>query len=103
MSTDFGQHPPERCDVHVASLRGPRMQRHATRMRGGNGVVGGPAGRPSALTRGRSLLDDVACAQQQRFRDREPERFGGLEIDGESEVSGFLYREIGSLGSPRIL
>src|SRR5262249_42645581 len=36
------------------------------------------------------LLDDFVYPRQQRWRDRQPERFGGLEVDDQLERGGLL-------------
>src|SRR5207245_7615768 len=40
------------------------------------------------------LLDHVVCAQQQRLRDRESERYRGLEVDHELELGGLFDWQI---------
>jgi len=40
-------------------------------------------------------LDHLVRGRQQRFRDGEAERLGGLEVDDEFEFRGLLDREIG--------
>jgi hypothetical protein len=52
----------------------------------------------SAYTGGRSL-DDLIRPGQQRRRDRETERLGGLEVDDELELGGLLNRQIRRLGA----
>src|SRR5713226_87502 len=47
----------------------------------------------------RSLLDDLVGPQQQRWRDRQAERLGGLEVDHQLELRGLLDREVGGLGA----
>src|SRR5215469_5795615 len=48
----------------------------------------------------RQLLsfDDLVGAQQNRLRDRQAERLGGLEIDHQLEFGRLLDRKIGGLG-----
>jgi hypothetical protein len=43
------------------------------------------------------LFDDLICPQQQRRRDRQAERFGGLEVDDELELRRLLDGHIGGL------
>ncbi len=43
------------------------------------------------------LFDDLIRAQQQRLRDREAERLGGLEVDDELEFAWLLDGKIGWL------
>jgi hypothetical protein len=52
-------------------------------------TVGVPAGglRPS--------LNHLIRPLQERRRDRQTERLGGLEVDEELELGGLLYREVG--------
>ena len=45
------------------------------------------------------LLDDVVRPQEQRLRDRQAQRLGGLEIDDQLELGRLLDGEIGSLRS----
>ena len=45
------------------------------------------------------LLNHRVRAQQQRLRDREAERLGGLEIDEQLELRGLLDRKIRGLGA----
>src|SRR5262249_47726423 len=57
---------------------------------------------PATRARGRrahDLLDDLVGPQQQRRRDREAERLGGLEVDDELELGRLLHRKIGGLGT----
>jgi hypothetical protein len=42
-------------------------------------------------------LDYLVGCRQQRFRDGEAERLGGLEIDDQFEFRGLLDREIARL------
>src|SRR5437867_5093974 len=44
-----------------------------------------------------SSLDHLVCAQQQRLRDREPERLGGLEVDHELELGRLFHRKLAGL------
>jgi hypothetical protein len=44
-------------------------------------------------------FDDLIRPQQQRRRDGEPERFGGLEIDHELELVWLFDREVAGLGA----
>src|SRR5215467_5083387 len=41
------------------------------------------------------LLDHVVGADEDRLRDRQPERLGGLEIDHQLELGRLLDRQIG--------
>jgi hypothetical protein len=41
-----------------------------------------------------SLLDHLIRPAQQRWRDREPEGFGGLEVDDQLELGGLLNGEL---------
>ena len=45
------------------------------------------------------LLDHVVRPQQERLRDRQPERLGGLEIDDQLKLGGLLNRKIGGLSA----
>src|SRR5262249_33664090 len=53
----------------------------------------------SVRGRGHDLLDHLIRPQQQRRRDGEAERLGGLEIDDEIEFRGLLDREVSGLGA----
>ena len=44
-----------------------------------------------------SLLDHLVCGRQQRFRDGEAERLGGLEVDDEIEFGRLQHRQVGRL------
>ena len=46
-----------------------------------------------------ALFDHVICPQQQRLRDGEPERLGGLEVDDELEGGGLLNWQVAGLGT----
>src|SRR5438445_2462137 len=43
----------------------------------------------------RKLFDHLIRPQQQRLRDRQPERLGGLEVDDQLELGGLLDGKIG--------
>src|SRR6516164_9657148 len=42
-------------------------------------------------------FDHLVGAQQERFRDREAERFGGLQINDQFIIGGILHRQLGWL------
>src|SRR5262245_66283456 len=44
-------------------------------------------------------FDHLVGEQQKRFRNRETERLGRLEVDDKLEFRGLLDREVGRLGS----
>src|SRR5437764_11539271 len=44
-----------------------------------------------------ALLDDLVGPLEQRLRDGEPERFGGLEVDDQLELGGLLDGKIAGL------
>jgi hypothetical protein len=46
-----------------------------------------------------SLLDHLIGGRQQRFRDRDAERLGGLEVDHQFELGSPLDRQIGWLSA----
>src|SRR5215510_2406114 len=82
--------PGERCPAGIPfPLAAP--QRRAEQQ--------GPPPPRSRGTCGDLSLDDLVCPRQQRRRDRQPERFGGLEVDDQLELGGLLDREIGGFGS----
>src|SRR6266511_618257 len=41
-----------------------------------------------------TLLNNLVCSQEQRLRNRQAERFGGLEVDDWLEPGGLLDREV---------
>src|SRR5262249_28327262 len=45
------------------------------------------------------LFNDLVGAQQQRLRNRQAQRLGGLEIDHQLELGGLLDWEISGLGA----
>src|SRR5215467_12632918 len=45
------------------------------------------------------LLDHLIRSQQQRLRDRQPQRLRGLHVDDEFELGGLLDGKIAGLGS----
>jgi hypothetical protein len=47
-------------------------------------------------------LNDLVSGGQQRFRDGEAERLGGLEVDDEFELCRLLDRQVGRFGALRI-
>src|SRR6266487_2621002 len=50
-----------------------------------------------AISAERSSLDHLVRAQQQRLRDREPERLGGLEVDHELELGRLFHGKLAGL------
>src|SRR5262249_35830124 len=44
------------------------------------------------------LFDHLIGPQPERRRDREPEGFGGLEVDDQLELGGLLHGHVGGLG-----
>ena len=50
-----------------------------------------------------ALFDHLIRPQEERLRDREPERLGGLEVDYQLELSGLLthYHSAQRLSSPQ--
>jgi hypothetical protein len=55
---------------------------------------------PSGPRREHPLLDHLVGGGQQRFRDGDAERFGGLEVDDEFEFVWFHSRQVGGFLSP---
>src|SRR5262249_36201246 len=45
------------------------------------------------------LLDHLIRQEEQRWRDRDPERLGRLEVDDQLEFYGLLHRQVGGLGA----
>src|SRR6516225_1222624 len=56
-------------------------------------TTGHAAALPSPAMNSR-LLNDLICGRQQRFRDGESERLGGLEVDNEFELGRKLDRQV---------
>src|SRR6266478_9787363 len=46
-----------------------------------------------------TLLNNLVCSQEQRLRNRQAERLGGLEVDHQLELRGLLDGAIGGLGT----
>src|SRR5881296_1230538 len=46
-----------------------------------------------------TLMNNLVCSQEQRLRDRQPQRLGGLEVDHELEFRRSLDGEISWLGT----
>ena len=46
-----------------------------------------------------SSFDHLVRAQQDRLRDRQTERFGGLQVDDQLELRRLFDRKIGGLGA----
>src|SRR5215831_7234399 len=46
-----------------------------------------------------SLSDDLVRQHQEVRGHRDPERFGGLEVDDQLELHRLLYRQVGGLGA----
>src|SRR5712691_2829047 len=44
-------------------------------------------------------IDDLICPQQQRLRERQPERPGGFHVDDQLELRRLLHGEVGRLGA----
>src|SRR5882672_6838756 len=59
------------------------------------------SGGPNSLLTQRpfSWMDHLVRPQQQRRRDRQPERFGSLEVDGKFELRGLLDGQFARLGA----
>jgi hypothetical protein len=51
---------------------------------------------------GHPLLDHLISGRQQRLRDGEAERLGGLEVDDELDFCGLLYRQVGCFSPLRM-
>jgi hypothetical protein len=49
----------------------------------------------ASLSHAATPLDHLIGGRQQRFRDGEAERLGGLEVNGQLDFYGLLYRQIG--------
>src|SRR5215510_1974469 len=43
------------------------------------------------------LFDDLISAKQERLRDRQAERLGGLEVDDQIKFRGLLHRQVSRL------
>src|SRR5262245_38940386 len=59
------------------------------------------SGRTHAAHRARDLLDDPIRPQQERLRDRDPDRPGGPEVDDQVELDGLLERQVARPGAPQ--
>ena len=44
-----------------------------------------------------ALFDDFVGTPLKSFRERDPERFRGLEVEGQHDVGGLFDRQIGQL------
>jgi hypothetical protein len=79
-----------------------RTESWATFVDGARGVSASRA-TASAPTRCRSrssvLLNDLVGPDQQRLRDRQPQRLRGLQVDHELELGGLLDWDINGLGA----
>ena len=73
LSTPLSSSPPRRCSCTKASS--------------------------AASSSGIVLLDRVIGALQERRRDREPERLGGLHVDDQLELGGLLDGQVAWLGA----
>jgi hypothetical protein len=56
-------------------------------------------GRGTGTADARLSLDDLVGAGEDRWRNGEAERLGGVEIDDQLEVGRLLDRQIGGLGA----
>src|SRR5262249_498002 len=54
---------------------------------------------PSACVSPYGSADHLIRLEEKRRRNREPERFGGLEVDDQPELHGLLYRQVSGLGA----
>src|SRR5713101_7586654 len=79
----------------AAQRRGP-LHRNVGRLK--RSIVA-PRAHTIAETRPSVSLDDLIRPQQQRLRDRQAERLGGLEVDHELPLRRLLDGEIGGLGA----
>jgi hypothetical protein len=57
----------------------------------------------SALQQYRDLFNDLVGERQEGFRDRQPKRLGGFEIDDKIEFICLFYWNIAGLRSAQIL
>ena len=46
-----------------------------------------------------ALFDHLVCLEEDRLRNREPQRLGRFEVDDQLELRGLLDGEIGGLGA----
>jgi hypothetical protein len=85
---------------HAIQTRPSSTPRPARRSGGApaGGVEGG-----EQLGHAAGLLDYLIRSLQERRRDRQAERLGGLEVDDQLELRGLLNGEIGGRAPLRIL
>ena len=50
-----------------------------------------------------SLLNQLIRSEEERLRDREAERLGGLEVDEQMDLGRLLDRQVGGLGAIEVL
>src|SRR5215470_9762119 len=92
-------HPP--MATTAAMTRTPRRHPASGWVDGRLTRADGIAGcRPSASTGAPTSLDDLVGSQEHRRRQREPERPGRLQVDGEVVAAGPLDGEAAGGGGP---
>src|SRR5512138_951793 len=75
----------------------PRMSAMATSLT--RGRIAQTLSTPQRVARGVRLVDDLVGALQERRRNREPERLGGLGVDGQLELRWLLDGKAAGAGA----
>src|SRR6266581_903418 len=95
-STASSSSPQYSCSRMKASRASPSeaQARVTLALRGSAGCMPG-----GGAMRGSCSLEHLVRSQEERLRDREPERLGGLEVDDELKFCCLLDRQVGWFGA----